>query len=857
MEWFRLSEYSIGNLTTAILLVVITTYLLAMREKHADTWLITAYIGVLAILLLSYVVRYSLLVPGAARSGQVSNFIVFGVLALVAFAYVYRERTNPLEMRIVLSGYGIAALVVYASNFAQQAGLVLVFDFGAHYYTWDYGLRVSVVTGLGYLWSGVVLLRKTVILSRRGDQRRGLLPHLLRPASQGARSCRSFAVLAFVTLAIAATYGLMSGDVISRDTYSLVFTSGSLIVCLLIYIVYVVNSSQPTSFREKLVGVTLAAVLVVFGMVDNVLVAQIDRRLEQEYQTDAMRAARMVGAVNAAVANEAAVPPRVAYIASGSGDLLYVSSADEAFPSWFAGRTVTDFRRAPRLRMSSGRGSYWYGELEEPESFFFGYDVAVAGARFEVGYSYTDYRLFLHEVELEMALVIVVATVALLVLFPVLFNRSLVRPLNELLEGIARVRRRRMEEPVPVRSMDEIGALALEFNDLSASLREAQSNFQALTENANDGIVIIDASETVRYANRRMARIGGYTLEALVGAPLRSLVPPREYAVVGAKLRNRLAGVDVPATYESTILSATGEAIPVEVTAAPTRWESELADVVVIRDIRERKRAEAQLQVQREQLVEADKLASLGILVASVAHEVSSPNHAIRMHAAFLDSALERMLPVVDQCFFDEQEDFGENSALLAMRKRLPDALQGIDRSAAQIDAVVQDLKGFAKRADRPREPVEVNAVVRTVIGIARKYVEARATQVDLDLAEDLPEVLGQAQRLQQVLLNLVQNAVQALGEGSGRIAITTAFTDGRLRISVSDTGAGIAPEHLQRLTEPFFTTRGDSGGTGLGLSISREIVEEHGGSLEFESAPGEGTTVRIALPAIERDNGG
>ncbi len=833
--WFYLSEYSVGNLTTAILLVVITTYLLAIRDKGIDTWLLTGYIGVLAVLLVSYVIRYSMLHTVALRTGQMSNSIVFGVVFLLGFSYTYRTATFIKEARIVVSGFFLIALAVFVANFVLEGRVPVVYDFGAHYFTHVYGAHTSYVTGLGYIWSAVVLFRKARFHKREAGE------------LQSVRSCRNFGYLIIATLVIAAAYSLSQVQLITRDSYSLVFSSGSLIVCLLIYVVYVGNSSQPTSFRQRLVGITLAAVLVAFGIGNNVLIARADRRIEAAYREDIGRTALLVARDELTI-----LPAAVAYVATANGTILW---DDDGSRVELVGRTLTEHRRrSGRSGIDDPEGFYWYGVLDDPTTFFFAYPITSGVGDLEVGFRYADYRESIHEVELDLMFLVIGSTVALLILFPFIFTRTLVRPLSEVLGGVQRMQRRQMGQPVPIQSMDEIGELATQFNALARSLQQAESNFAAMAENANDGIVILDHFGTIRYGNRRLSEISGYPLDELVGLPLTRFASPEELERVTQNLKNRLAGLTVETTYESAILSATGERIPIEVTGARTIWEGENADVVIIRDIRDRKASEEQLQRQREQLVEADKLATLGVLVAGVAHEVSSPTHSIRMNSAFVEEALKRVLPVVDQCIFDEEQEIGENTVLGQMRDRLPQAIQGIDKSAEQIDSVVQSLKGYVKRgSQQPASDVNLNDVVRSVSIIARRFIEGRTTNYRTEFNENLPNVKGRLARLQQVVLNLVENACQSLADRDGTVTVSTDTNpDGSKTIlTVTDTGVGIPAENLKRVTERFFTTRESEGGTGLGLSITADIVKEHGGEIRLDSTPGAGTTVAVTFPAV------
>lgn len=171
---------------------------------------------------------------------------------------------------------------------------------------------------------------------------------------------------------------------------------------------------------------------------------------------------------------------------------------------------------------------------------------------------------------------------------------------------------------------------------------------------------------------------------------------------------------------------------------------------------------------------------------------------------------------------------------------------------ARRIKRIVEDLKDFARPEDAgQREPMDMNAVVRAALRLIGNPIKKATHRLEVDLAEALPPVTGNAQRIEQVVVNLVLNACQALPDPERAIRITTRHEAerGQVALTVEDEGVGIPPEHLSRLTDPFFTTKRDRGGTGLGLSVSSGIVTEHGGTLEFRSTPGAGTAVRLVLP--------
>jgi signal transduction histidine kinase len=179
-------------------------------------------------------------------------------------------------------------------------------------------------------------------------------------------------------------------------------------------------------------------------------------------------------------------------------------------------------------------------------------------------------------------------------------------------------------------------------------------------------------------------------------------------------------------------------------------------------------------------------------------------------------------------------------------------ALAEIKASTARIDHIVSELKRFVRGGARgKREPTDVNQVIRTVADLSRHMIVRTTDHLTLELSSDLPLISADRIGLEQVVLNLLQNACQALPDRSRHVRISTGFDPSlaAVTIQVADRGAGISPDALEKITNPFFTTRGEQGGTGLGLSVSHRILREHGGTMSFRSTVGLGTTVTVTLP--------
>jgi polar amino acid transport system substrate-binding protein len=298
--------------------------------------------------------------------------------------------------------------------------------------------------------------------------------------------------------------------------------------------------------------------------------------------------------------------------------------------------------------------------------------------------------------------------------------------------------------------------------------------------------------------------------------------------------------------------------------AATALWTRSLRRVVAQRtaslalEVAERKRSEEELRLHQQQLVQADKMAALGVLVSGVAHEINNPNGFILLNMPILKAALLDALEVLDAHRAGLPPDFTLAGLPYArLREELPRMLDEMLAGGRRIKHIVEDLKDFARRDDAPRlEPMDLNASVHAAVRLVQAQVARATRRLELDLAPGLPRIRGNPQRVEQVVVNLILNACQALPDPDRAVRLVTREdrAAGRVVLEVTDEGVGIPEEHLQRLTDPFFTTKREVGGTGLGLSVSARIVKEHGGELAFRSRVGEGTTVRLALPAAGRE---
>lgn len=269
-----------------------------------------------------------------------------------------------------------------------------------------------------------------------------------------------------------------------------------------------------------------------------------------------------------------------------------------------------------------------------------------------------------------------------------------------------------------------------------------------------------------------------------------------------------------------------------------------------------------QTEVERrtQELIHAERMASIGTLSAGVAHEINNPLAYVKSNLISLNGYLKPMLELARQMIELKKSD-PEAAALFAKHRLIEDSeelsfivddiedivtdlLDGSER----IVTIVKGLKQFSHPASNEKQSVNLNDIVRTAYELARNEIKHRGI-IEFHLG-DLPRVAANQSELTQVLVNLLVNAAQALPDAGGKIEVRSSASGDQVQLSVRDNGAGIDPEHLSQIFTPFFTTKPVGQGTGLGLAISHRIMQDHGGDILVDSAPGQGALFTLKFPA-------
>lgn len=389
--------------------------------------------------------------------------------------------------------------------------------------------------------------------------------------------------------------------------------------------------------------------------------------------------------------------------------------------------------------------------------------------------------------------------------------------------------------------------------EMEESLRKSENKYRLLAETAREIILLFDSNLHISYANTAWKRISGYKLSEMTDKMVTDIIPLEQQSAFKAKTIQISNNQPDDYLLETTFTLKNMRTITVEATFAKLETADQLPTfLMTARDITEKKKIEAQTKMQQEQLIQSDKMVSLGTLVSGVAHEINNPISSVMLNIQVFDKLWRAVQPILDSHYEQNHDLEVGTMAYPQLRERMPRLLLYSQEGVERVKRIVGDLKEFSgHKPSELRETVELNQVVGKAIGLISSLIKKATNNYQVVYSDNLPTIQGNSQRLGQVVINLVVNACQALTDNSQSLRVTTGYIEEseEIFLEIKDSGPGMTPEVLTRIKDPFFTTKRDSSGTGLGLSISDTIIRSHGGWLVFTSEPNEGTTATILLP--------
>ena len=391
------------------------------------------------------------------------------------------------------------------------------------------------------------------------------------------------------------------------------------------------------------------------------------------------------------------------------------------------------------------------------------------------------------------------------------------------------------------------------------ALVESEERFHQLFEqNANALMLLKQGATEIIDINPSVVGLYGYPKEEFIVNGLSILFSPDDLQ----RFEETLLTLEKHKTFtiENILTHASNaKAINVSIRGQIVRLQNRDVIYCDITDITEQIRLKKETAIMQSKLIFANKMSSLGVLVSSVAHEINNPNNFIWFNSSLVSDVWKDAIRILDEY----QQEKGEFSlaglTYKEMREAVEKLLEGITRGSQRIKEIVNNLKDFARQDTAGLGGiVAINKVIAASVAMLDNEIKKHTKNFRVEYGKELPEIRGSSQQLEQVVINLLMNALEALTSTDSGVMVSTSYDSSthEIIVEIKDEGTGIPENMLDRIMEPFFTTKHEAGGTGLGLPISHSIIRDHKGTLQFQLEQGKGTRTFIRLPSAGENNG-
>ncbi len=480
----------------------------------------------------------------------------------------------------------------------------------------------------------------------------------------------------------------------------------------------------------------------------------------------------------------------------------------------------------------------------------------------EIGFSIDEIEAVI-SVAQRKSVVFAIGAILLSAIFSFILGTYLTRAINDLRKGAKNISAGNLGYQIKVQGNDELAAAAASFNDMSEklseldnervkteeALKESEGRYRNITENSSFGISAYNESGQCVIANQTLAAIVGATVEQLLSQNIHTIQSWRKSGMLEAANEALESGEKRTKTIH--VVSTFGKDVWLDCTFVPYHEKSDkfllfLAEEVTARiqsesalrnakaeieawnkelEIRVKEKTE-ELVESKAQLIQAEKLSAMGQMAGGLAHELNSP--------------LAGLLPMIEQYKNEAEKDSNTYTELSLMLK-----------ACEHMAKIVRDFGSFSRESKGELNELNIKDIIEDTLSFSASRFKQKGIQIIKEYKNTLPKVKGNKTELQQVVLNMIANALDAMTVG-GKLTIRTDITKDNVIMEFTDNGAGIEKEYLSKVFDPFYTTKRPGKGTGLGLAISYKIIEKHGGNISAESEPGKETKFTIYLPAVK-----
>lgn len=383
------------------------------------------------------------------------------------------------------------------------------------------------------------------------------------------------------------------------------------------------------------------------------------------------------------------------------------------------------------------------------------------------------------------------------------------------------------------------------------ALRESEERFRQIVEQSDDAMFLCSSEGIVIDFNTAAEKLFGCKKSDFISKPLKNLFDDENYKLICHQIDSK--DIDSQSGFSPIKLNTLdNRTLQISMNVKEINLTGEVVLLLVMCDVTEKNRLDSYTKEIQAKLIQANKMSSLGLLVSGIAHEINNPNNYIMISSELVSRVWKDCLPILEE-HFEEHGDFQVGGVpFSSFEPESMELFDGITEGSRRIRDIVNSLKDFSRHnIGIYEQSLDINNVVKSATTIIAHHIKRMTHRFNLQLGETLPPIRGNKHQLEQVVINLILNALQSLPSPDGSVSVTTGYDASKQEIflTVTDQGRGIPDDVKTRIMEPFFTTRLDSGGTGLGLSICKTIVNDHEGTISFISEKAEGTAFTLRFP--------
>ena len=385
-----------------------------------------------------------------------------------------------------------------------------------------------------------------------------------------------------------------------------------------------------------------------------------------------------------------------------------------------------------------------------------------------------------------------------------------------------------------------------------AALTVKEKKYRQFFETASDAFIVFDVrSQQIEDVNFSALQLFGFSKEELIHTPFGDVCAEKEQ-ILSAALHGSSKIYKEKQIITARFIRKDGSGFPGAVFSYGFESRGKIKILASIRDISEKLKTEEKLQKSQEQLFQAQKMESLGILVAGVAHEINNPINLIMYNIPLMKKIWNDFKPV-----FKENENKHPNTKYGGLTYRfinenMDQLIDDMDMAAKRVETIVNRLKDFSRKSNTiEKSDMSINDAVKNALRLAQSTLKKSNVALHEKLPKNIPLIKGHLQSIEQVVLNLLINANESIDHDQGKIQISTEFLESEktILLKVQDNGKGMSSDTLEKIFDPFFTKKQAEGGTGLGLSVTYSLIKTHGGEIACQSRQGEGTLFTVSLP--------